>query len=111
MDLPHRADPTEQLENRGQLYHLYGVPSAHRRNLCRTAQLRLRRDQDELPLQHGLQPFDHRYQRGADPAVLLHDRLVPDPREQQAEQVHEPADRVLHGRSLPDGHVHLVQDR
>ena len=52
-----------------------------------------------------------RYQCGADPAVLLHDRLVPDPRKQQAEQVHEPADRVLHGRSLPDGHVHPVQDR
>ncbi len=51
------------------------------------------------------------HQRGADPAVLLHDRLVPDPREQQAEQVHEPADRVLHGRPLPDGHVHPVQDR
>ena len=33
----------------------------------------------------GLQPSDHRYQRGADPAVLLHDRLVPDPCEQQAE--------------------------
>ena len=47
----------------------------------------------------------------ADPAVLLHDRLVPHPREQQAEQVHEPADRVLHGRALPDGHVHPVQDR
>ena len=42
---------------------------------------------------------------------LLHDRLVPHPREQQAEQVHEPADRVLHGRTLPDGHVHPVQDR
>ena len=36
--------------------------------------------------------------------------LVPDPRKQQAEQVHEPADRVLHGRSLPDGHVHPVQN-
>ena len=43
--------------------------------------------------------------------MLLHDGLVPDPREQQAEQVHEPADRVLHGHALPDGHVHPVQDR
>ena len=43
--------------------------------------------------------------------LCCHDRLVPDPRKQQAEQVHEPADRVLHGRSLPDGHVHPVQDR
>ena len=45
------------------------------------------------------------------PAVLLHDRLVPYPREQQAEQVHESAHRLLHGRPLPDGHVHPVQDR
>mgnify|MGYP000458908789 CR=1 FL=1 len=45
------------------------------------------------------------------PAVLLHDRLVPDPREQQTQQVYEPAHRVLDGRPLPDGHVHSVQDR
>ena len=48
------------------------------------------------------------YQCVPDPAVLLHDRLVPDPCEQQAQQVHEPAHRVLHGRALPDGHVHPV---
>mgnify|MGYP002564972866 CR=1 FL=1 len=34
--------------------------------------------------------------------------FLPHPREQQAKQVHEPADRVLHGRALPDGHVHPV---
>ena len=27
------------------------------------------------------------------------------------QQVYEPAHRVLHGRPLPDGHVHSVQDR
>ena len=37
---------------------------------------------DGLPFQPWLQPCHHRYQCGADPAVLLHDRLVPHPREQ-----------------------------
>ena len=42
----------------------------------------LRCHQDGLPFQPWLQPCHHRYQCSADPAVLLHDRLVPHPREQ-----------------------------